>query len=44
MAAKDAVGLDVGARAVDVAPDHFWTRGVGEAPQGPAGALAPRRS
>ena len=44
MAAKDAVALDVGARHVDVAPDHFWTRGVGEAPQSPAGALAPRRS
>ncbi len=46
MAAKDAVALEVGARHVAVAPDHahFWTRGVGEAPQGPAGALAPRRS
>ena len=46
MAAKDAVALDVGARHVAVAPDHahFWTQGVGEAPQGPAGALAPRRS
>lgn len=46
MAAKDAVALDVGARHVDVAPDHadFWTRGVGEAPQSPSGALSPRHS
>ena len=46
MAAADAVALDVGARHVDVAPDHagFWTRGVGEAPQGPSGALSPRHS
>ena len=44
MAAKDAVALDVGARHVDVAPDHFWTRGVGEAPTSPAGALSPRHS
>ena len=46
MAAKDAVALDVGARHVDVAPDHadFWTRGVGEAPEGPSGALSPRHS
>ena len=45
MAAKDAVALDVGARHVD-APDHagFWTRGVGEAPQSPSGALSPRHS
>ena len=46
MARKDAVALDVGARHVDVAPDHadFWTRGVGEAPEGPSGALSPRHS
>jgi len=46
MAANDAVALDVGARHVDVAPDHagFWTRGVGEAPTSPAGALSPRHS
>ena len=43
MAAKD---VEVGARHVDVAPDRadFWTRGVGEAPQSPAGALSPRHS
>ena len=43
MAAKD---VEVGARHVDVAPDHanFWTRGVGEALTSPAGALSPRHS
>ena len=42
MAAKG----DVGARHIDVASDHadFWTRGVGEAPEGPSGALSPRHS